>query len=631
MLKDELISKIKNANKAYASGIPFMTDYEYDKLWKALYSIDPTNQVLYHTSRDPNLTEGIINHIHPVYGTNKAFNIDDLKPFMSRFGDTELTIEPKYDGCAGVLTHMPNGLRLVLEGDGIKGLDVTRHLNKLTINFEPKNNETVEIIIPCNKWNPDYGANPRNTIAGWLNRYKFPDYYAEIISHNYGKLKQQYKFDGNYDLLEELLLSLYNKWSKQYPMDGLMLKVTDEQRRIIAGNNGVANSWSIAWKPPIQVKTTIVTAIEWNVSRLGRVIPTIIYEPIELCGTTNQRVTGNNAVWFVTKGITVGSKIIVGKAGEIIPKIIDVLTVKNVVGKNQHLGQGKNENFNSGAFHGTFHGVSTGQGVTVPTTTDGPQTENFGVPSVCPICETELEWEGVHLICRGTKCIAQLIKTISYFYSDKAMDIKGIGPAAIEKLLYDPECFDVLSEKPWALLDPVTYNIYHRLAVVLSETARLNILDSVSKTSKQKNAAHFITGLGLEKVGYKTAKNLYNYIKFGKLNSRISKEAQKNFVKGITILNSMIKEINYFAFADVPKPADITYCITGTLTMSRDDMINLLEKVNWEFNTAVTTTTDFLIVGESPGKVKTTMAKKHNINIINENELMEIIGGQTNA
>ena len=103
-----------------------------------------------------------------------------------------------------------------------------------------------------------------------------------------------------------------------------MIKVADEKVRLVAGNNGQTNNWSIAWKPPIQVKETTVTNIEWNISRLGRAIPTVIYEPIELCGTTNNRVTGNNAKWLQDKNIHIGSKITVGKAGEIIPKIIDV-------------------------------------------------------------------------------------------------------------------------------------------------------------------------------------------------------------------------------------------------------------------------------------------------------------------
>lgn len=326
MNKEELIKKISAANRAYANGLPFMTDTDYDILWKKLYDIDPKNPNLYHTGRDPSLSDGLISHAHPVFGTNKAFNMEDLKPFMTRFGSTNLIIEPKYDGCAAVLSYTKDGLRLVLEGDGVKGLEVTRHLPKLSYNFNPKNFETVEIIIPWKYWDKSLGKNPRNVVAGWLNRKEFPDQTAEIVSHNYGPLSYPYEFDGDYDSLSELLLWLYEKWYKIYPIDGLLIKVADEKRRLVAGNNGTTYDWSIAWKPPIQVKETTVKEIEWNVSRLGRVVPTVIYDPIELCDTTNKRVTGNNALWLITMGIQVGSKITVGKAGEIIPRI---LTVKN--------------------------------------------------------------------------------------------------------------------------------------------------------------------------------------------------------------------------------------------------------------------------------------------------------------
>ena len=107
--------------------------------------------------------------------------------------------------------------------------------------------------------------------------------------------------------MNNFLLDTYTEWGQIYPIDGLMIKVADEKQRLIAGTNGTTNNWSIAWKPPIQIKETTVIDIEWNVSRLGRVIPTVIYEPIELCGTTNNRVTANNAQWMKEKGITIGS------------------------------------------------------------------------------------------------------------------------------------------------------------------------------------------------------------------------------------------------------------------------------------------------------------------------------------
>ncbi len=326
LTQTELEVKLSAANKAYANGMPFLTDTEYDLLWQQLFAFDQTHPLLWHTADIGGLASDLTAHHHQIFGTNKAFNITDLKPFLTRFGSAELVLEPKYDGCAAVLSKSPNGLQLIREGDGISGHDVTRHLPYIAMDFEPRHTQTVEIIIPLANWKPAFGKNPRNTISGWLNRKDFaaPHNVAHMISHNNGPLSIPYAFTGDLDALLSHLLKAYKAWSAIYPIDGIMIKPRDEKRRIIAGHNNTTYAWSIAWKPPIQIKETLVLEIEWNVSRQGRIIPTVIYSPIELCGTINSRATGNNAKWLVDMGIKVGSRIMVGKAGEIIPKILEV-------------------------------------------------------------------------------------------------------------------------------------------------------------------------------------------------------------------------------------------------------------------------------------------------------------------
>lgn len=325
MTKEDLIQKISEANTAYAAGIPFMTDYEYDQLWQQLHDIDPTNELLYHTAQNPYTGGTLITHKYPIFGTNKAFNMTDLKPFLTRFGDQSLVIEPKYDGCAAVLTQTKDGWTLTAEGNGLQGEDKTHLIPFIQCPFHTRHFQAIEILIPWADWSPSFGKNPRNVVAGWLARkYEKPPIKMTAIPHNFGPLSEEYSYSGDLEAFSELLLILYSEWSTIYPMDGLMIKVADEKTRIIASHNGQTNNWSIAWKPPIQTKETTVTDIEWNVSRLGRVIPTVIYDPIELCMTTNSRVTGNNAQWILDKQIKIGSKITVGKAGEIIPKIIKV-------------------------------------------------------------------------------------------------------------------------------------------------------------------------------------------------------------------------------------------------------------------------------------------------------------------
>jgi len=602
MTKDQLIEEIRQANMAYSSGIPYMTDSEYDLLWQQLYAIDPHNSILYHTAQNRAALTGKTWHKQPIYGTNKAFNMQDLSPFLTRFGSYKLKIEPKYDGCAAVVTLTDLGITLTLEGDGRCGRDITHLTRFINFDFELRHFQAVEILIPLDEWNESFGKNPRNVVAGWLDRkYDAPEAMMTAIPHNYGNLFVEYQYSGSLEAMGEFLLETFNNWSKIYPMDGLMIKVADEKTRLIAGNNGQTNNWSIAWKPPIQVKDTVITAIEWNVSRLGRIIPTIIYEPIELCGTSNNRVTGNNATWIKDKQITIASIITIGKAGEIIPKIIDV---NNDEWLNKLKIKLKNDGINI------------------------PENEPFvygHLPESCPKCNEKLQWEGVHLVCNGPNCISKLIVSIAYFYSNKGIKIDGIGEGIIEKLLQNQQCFEVLSTRPWALLDPLAYYLVVPMMETLGITIYTNISEQVMQANMQCTMAHFVSALGLPGLAYKSALRLCQYLKSGQINIHITDKAKQSFVKAATIYTNALKEMKNFSFAPLPSDAKAIYCITGSLSQSREAMIEILNTYNYEFSSGVTRETNYLVVGTDPGRNKIEKATRYNIPQITEEQLFNLL------
>jgi len=607
MTKDQLIKEIIQANMAYASGIPFMTDSEYDLLWQQLYAIDPHNNLLYHTAQNRTALTGKTWHKHPIYGTNKAFNMIDLKPFLTRFGSYTLRIEPKYDGCAAVITHVDGGISITLEGDGRCGSDVSHMIPYIKFPFHLRNFQAVEILIPLDEWNPEYGANPRNVVAGWLARkYDKPGAMMTAIPHNYGDLFTDYTYSGSLEAMGDFLLETYSNWSKIYPMDGLMIKVADEKVRLVAGNNGQTNNWSIAWKPPIQVKETKVVDIEWNISRLGRAIPTVVYEPIELCGTTNNRVTGNNAQWLKERKIKVGSIISVGKAGEIIPKIIEV--------KNFDLEELKLENGSIIKFK-SFDDSEELIGLDTIRT----------IPVSCPKCNEVLQWEGVHLVCNGPTCIAKLIVSLAYFYSQKGIKIDGVGEGIIEKLLQNDKCYSVLSTKPWALLDPLSYDIVPDIINEIGVTIYSNIAEQVFSMNNQVHMAHFVSGLGLPGLAYKSALRLCQYLKTGEINIHITDRAKQSFVTAASIYTSAITEMKNFSFAPLPTEAKAIYCITGSLSQSREVMIEILNGYGYEFSAGVTRETNYLVVGEDPGRNKIEKAIRYNIPQITEEQLFALL------
>ncbi len=629
MTKAELIKKIQAANDAYSAGIPFMTDTDYDILWQQLYDLDPDNPILYHTARNTSTFSGAITHRYPIYGTAKAFNMEDLRPYLMRFGSKELVIEPKYDGCAAVLELTSSGWRLALEGDGIRGADITFLMKHINFPFHTRHFQSIEIVIPWAEWNPSYGKNPRNTVSGWTNplRKTSPPAKMTAVPHNFGMLSVSYVYDGNLENLNEKLLQLHTKWKDIYPIDGLMIKVADEQARLIIGTDGPRNAWSIAWKPPIQTAKTIVTNIEWNVSRLGRIIPTVIYNPIELCGTTNHRVTGNNAQWILDRKIGIGSTLLVGKAGEIIPKIVKVFLEKPFIG------DGVSQTTPQKAQHiGKKAGFPVPGRVTCPDK-NSPENANFSVsnfsiPGACPKCNSKLTWQGVHLICDSPTCIAKLTVSLSYFYSQKGIKIDGIGEATIEKILQDSKCYEVLRDQPWALLDMLTYNIMDEVISALSLKVFTNIFSEVGNISGTKTMAHFIAGLGMPGLAYKTALRLCQFLKTGKLNIHVSENAKNNFIQAISKYQQAISEMKNFSFAALPQPAKAIYCVTGTLSMSREAFIEQNSLLGYEFSAGVTRETHYLVMGEDPGKTKIVKAQKYNIAIITEEQFNKIIIGE---
>lgn len=607
-----LINKIASANSAYSQGLPFMTDAEYDILWKQLHEIDSSNPILYHTGENNQLPFDQKLHKTQLYGTNKAFNMQDLEPFLQRFGADKIILEPKYDGCAAILYLGKDEYldKLILEGNGISGRDITHHLNHIHCPFEPRNMESVEIIIPLSNWKDSYGANPRNKSAGLIASHDISSYHniLELVSHNSGELNYIYQYNGKTDELYEILLTLFQKWSTIYPLDGIMLKAFDERKRIITGHSATTYAWSIAWKPPIQTKETVVTNIEWNVSRTGRVIPTIIYEPIKLCGTINKRVTGNNAKWFIDHDIRVGCQVVIGKAGEIIPKIITVQNTRQVDRQPP------------------FHGVSRPSGVTVPTNS---KTLLNAVLTSCPICGTTLIWKGVDLICTGQQCIAKLNKSTSYFYGNEGFQVKSIGEVMFFEVLQNDKIRNIIKDSPWAFLDPIAFDIYKEILSIWGKKRTENYITSLNIVNGKKDACNFISALGLPKLAFTNTRKLFYYLKGGNNPNNVSSQARESFIDGFILYQKAILELKNFKINEPPAPPKLIYCITGTLSESRADIITYLNKFNWAYNMTIVKALNFLIVGDKPGKLKTKRAEELNIKIINEKELRETLKNET--
>jgi DNA ligase (NAD+) len=581
----QLEQQIRSANHAYAQGKPYLTDSEYHQLWRELRSLDPENPVLFHTSANPNNPNKVI-HSQTVLSLNKAFDTRDLQIFLQRFKDlSTFELQPKLDGVALMLYFTPSGWQAVLAGDGKEGDDISWILNHVKEVPTYKNQSIIscEAIIQWEDWDSSLGANPRNVVSGLLNpsRKGIPEALSRVSLVDHNEILT-YETLENEEQAQELLLKAFHDWSQLFPCDGVVIKVPDERRRLSAGHNNLYPHWAVAWKPPIQTAETTVREIHWNVSRSGRVIPQIEYEPVELCGTVNQFATGNNAEWTLMRAITKGSVIVVGKAGEIIPQILEV--------KSGH-----------------------------DTKAHDPSNPGF-----CPACGSSLEWSGVDLVCRGPECKPQIIKRLSHFYGFFGMDVKGIGESVIEELMENPEIYETLKEYPWALLDAESFQLSRELLSGLGHTRYQNLVDSVDQTSGQKNPAHFISALGYPKLGYKNALALLQEVKHGKADSKgkISAEAKDNFQLAMIDLAKALKQLRNFSLAPIPSPAEITFCITGALPLPRNEIIQELSSYGWKHVNSVSKNLDYLVLGELERETtKLRKAKELGIKILESDEL----------
>jgi len=589
MKKEELIREIKAANITYSSGNPYMTDEAYDLLWHSLYLIDPNCPHLYHTGNASHLPGNHQLHKFPLMGTQKAFSTSELAPFLNRFNGIPLIIEPKYDGCAAMLYKQPNNkLSLILEGDGTSGRDISFQLTQTTVDLHPiRSANSVELIIPYSKWHPKLGKNPRNAIAGWINSPALmPAHYVSIVSHNDPMIWATFPSDLNTTELESYLFELYATWKTRYPLDGLMIKVAAPEKRILSGHNGSVYAWSIAWKPSIHFATSIVRSIEWNTSRTGRVVPTVLYEPIEIASTINSRATGNNAAWIKEHNIIPGAGITIVKSGDIIPKIIQV----------NHGGEAS-------------------------------------IPFKCPSCNEPISMIGKDLICSAPDCIVQLAKRVAYFYSDKGMNLKSIGETMIGELIAGAELVSfVLSRSPWALLDPEHYQLSEIIESIWGPARWMIYLDNLEEISGKKTIINFISALGLKGLAYKTAFKLFSIMvnKESKLLGNISRISIDNYIVALSHWQTLQDEKLSFSWREPNIDKSVQYCITGVLSVDRSDMVNYLQSFGWIELNQVSKHTDYLLLGTlSHESQKLHLARKNNIRIITENDLAKLLVKET--
>ena len=644
----------ENGYRYYVLDAPTMSDYEYDMLNRELEELEaqhpeevtpdsPTQRIGGQT------LEGFQPYTHevPLESLQDVFSAEEVAEFCERMdeglgGMVEYSVEPKVDGLSVALEYRDGVfVRGATRGDGRVGEDVTENLRtirsipmslpdklpRLIVRGEVYMARSVfeEINAMRELQGKPLMANPRNAAAGSLRQLD-PKVCAErrldiqvfnlqlaegtsFLSHaetlEYLRT-QRFKviphktLHGAAALQEEIARINDERLDYPFDIDGAVVKVNSLTDRAKLGSTAKFPKWAVAFKYPPEKKPSRVLDIVVQVGRTGVLTPKAVLEPVRLAGTTVTNATLHNQDYIAEKDIRVGDTVIVQKAGEIIPEIVEVDFTKRPDGA-------------------------------VP----------YMLPEVCPVCGAPVvrDEDGAALRCTGAECPAQLLRNITHFASRGAMDIDGCGPAVIQQLV-DKNLVHTVADLYSLTVEKV---LDANLAGIKLKSAE-NLVRAI-ENSKANDLSRLIYGLGIRQVGEKAAKVLSMHFKtMDALMAATEEELTEiNDVGAITArciteylaqpqsrdLISRLKEagVNMDSTAELvdERFAGMTFVLTGTLTrFDRKTAQALIEERGGKASGSVSKRTTYVVAGEAAGS-KLKKAQELNIPILTEDAFADML------
>ena len=589
-----------------------------------------------------------ITHKIPMLSLSNAYSAQDLRDFDKRVRDinnngVEYVVEFKIDGLSVGLTYN-DGLfdKGATRGNGVVGEDITENLK--TVKSIPLNiNQDNEVVVRgevyiskenfenINKSQEEQGlqlfANPRNLAAGTLRQldskltakrpldiFVFNLEYIEGMEfeshsqsleylHKLGfKVSPNYKVCNSIDeVIEHIEYWTKNRDSLEFDIDGMVIKVNNLKQRENMGYTAKSPRWAIAYKFPAEQKKTKLIDIIVEVGRTGTITPTAILEPVRLAGTTVSRATLHNEDYITEKDIRIGDTVLVQKAGDIIPQVVEVKKEERT----------------------------------------GDEIE-FKLPDKCPVCsEPTVRLEGEAAVkCINISCPAQIRRGIIHFVSRDAMNIDGLGESIITLLLEKELIKDVAD----------LYYIKKEDVVGLErmgEKSATNLINSIEK-SKSNELYRLINGLGIKYIGVKGAKvlaksfnnideiinadinRLINLEEFGEImaNSVVQffrEERNLNVIEKLKQAGVNTENITDEDDSIEKIFEGMKIVLTGTLpTLKRNDAKEMIESRGGKATSSVSKSTTFVLAGEEAGS-KLTKANELGIKVIDEEKFLELI------
>lgn len=646
----------------YVLANPSINDYDYDKLYKELENLENENPNLIspdsptqRVGSDLTKVFNSVEHKIPMLSLSNSYSEEELINFDRRVKEglpsnvvVEYVAELKIDGVSVSLKY-ENGIlkTAATRGDGSTGEEVTANVKTirsvpLKVNLSNTDNYSlidfevrgeifmeVEAFRKLNEERESEGeklfANPRNSSAGTIKmqdpkivaRRPLDIFVYSLLSVNtsfntqFENLKVLeklgFKVNHNYNLCNNIneVLQYCNAWETKreklpYEIDGVVIKVNSIKQQQILGSIAKSPRWAIAYKFKAKQAETSVKEIRWQVGRTGAVTPVAEFEPVLLAGSTISRATLHNIEEIQRKDIRRRDSVLIEKGGDVIPKVVSVILDKRK--KNSPL--------------------------TLP-------------PDKCPVCASPLykPENEVMIYCENNLCPAKVKGQIQHFAARNAMDIEGLGESLINQFV------DLGFLNSYADIYELK-NHKDRLIEIekLGEKSVSNLIEAIEK-SKEKPFPKVLFALGIRYVGIGAAQKLAEH--FESIDNLMKASIEQieevhdigpsvsaslnsffSIQKNIQTIDKLKKARLKFISEKKEKVSNLldgkTFIITGTLSISREEMKDRIISSGGKVTSSISKNTDYVLVGENPGS-KFEKAQKLGVKIISEDEFSKLI------
>jgi DNA ligase (NAD+) len=659
----KLVEEIRaHDHRYYVLDDPQISDRQYDALYVELRELERLHPQLI-TPDSPTQRVGgaprpelrTVPHVVPMMSLDNTYSEADLAEFVRRVRQglpaaqtPSFCVEPKLDG--GSIEVLYRGGKLFqgsTRGDGQSGEEITQNLRTirslpLTIPYTGNLTLRGEVVIyrrdleRINEARVKSGeapfANPRNAASGSL-RMLDPRVVAErplrvlawqvvegpeLASTHAGALDKLHELGLPTHRLHRVCDSFEDVWAaisaidaarKDYPYetDGAVVKVNSFAQQDILGATAKFPRWAIAYKFGAERATTTVLSIDVQVGRTGTLTPVANLEPVQLAGTVVSRASLHNADIVETLGIRQGDRVVIEKAGEIIPQVVSVDVAARVA-----------------------------------------ETPPFAMPELCPCCQTPVQREAgqVAVFCPNPRCPARMKAALLHFSRRFAMDIDNVGEALIAQLVDGQMVSDVADLYD---LDVPRIEALERMAKKSAE----NVVNSI-QGSRERTLDRLLTGLGIDHIGQVAARQLAEAARdLPTLLSWDAASAEANLAAISGFGPKMVEAVVKFLFAPesralleklvargVSRPQPIaaskaegpllgqSFCVTGVLSKKREDVHQDIRNAGGEVHDKVKKGTTYLVAGEKVGKAKLDGARKFGARVIDEAGLSALIRGE---